>query len=188
MIYKASSFTRSSDVGSVLTDINNDNFLPKIVFFSDGTQQFIRTTSEQTSYEASRDPATESSVIYPNTEIGLVFGDDYPTLILVNFDESLVFSDEIPTPTLTANLNVNNNAALSWGSSYQTPTKVYRTEAYTGGQSPAEYLLIAEVDGYTTSQGTSTFVDTLTLNQSESVDYFVQNTNGMSNIVTVTRA
>jgi len=187
MIYKASNFTRSEDVGSVLTNITNDNLLPKIVFFSDGTQQFIRTASEQTSYEESRDPETESSIVYPNTELGLVFGDDYPTLILNNFDESLIFADAIPAPTLSATLNVDNNAALSWGSSYQTSTKVYRTETYTGGQSPADYILIAEVDGYTTSQGTSTFVDTLTLDVSDSVDYFVQNTNGMSNIVTISR-
>jgi len=186
MIYKTSKFIREQDVSSVLINEDNDSLLPKIVIFNDGSHRFIHTTSEQTAYEASRDSNSEKEIIFPTKQINLVFGLDYPVLLLSNPDENLVFYEKLNPPSLNGNLTTDNQPLLSWDSAYLTATKVYRTEIYTI-QAPADYILLAQVDGYDTFEGSSTFLDIISLEEGQSVNYFVENSNGMSNIVTLSR-
>ena len=190
MVYKMQTYTRSTDVESVLTDTNNDELFPKVVFFNDGTQQFIYNSTEQTTYESGRTPETEASIVYPDADNGLVFGDDYGTLVFTNTDENLVFYVELPTPTLTGVVNGDDYPEITWDSSYKIPTTVFRTEVYsTGGSEPSEYTRVADVPGYVTSQGTVTYTDSvITLTSGDSINYFVQNENGTSNIVTISQA
>jgi len=193
MVYKMQTYTRSTDVESVLTDTNNDSLFPKVVFFTDETQQFIYDSTEQDTYESGRDPQTEASIIYPDSDSGLVFGDDYGTLIFTSDEENLVFYVSLPAPTISesgSGLNGEDAPYLSWDSSYKLTSTIFRTATYTTGDTaPAEYTQVAQVPGYTTSQGEVTYTDSvITLASGESIDYFVQNENGTSNIFTISKA
>jgi hypothetical protein len=184
MIYKVSSFIRDTNVNAVISDEDKDNLLPKIVFFNNEQQFVIRTMDEQNTYQQERNAENELNIIYPNEDLELVFGSDYSLLIFRTNSESLVFSSPIPAPVLTGELNNEDNPVLEWTNSYQISTKVYRTAIYTG-QTPSEFILVGEVEGYSTPGGTSSYEDTITLDVGDKVTYFVENENGMSNTITL---
>lgn len=184
MIYKTTPFTESTDVSAVLADTANDALFPKIVYASDGTYQVLNNAADQTTYEGAPF-STPEKVLYPAADLGLEFGADYGIAIFLSRNANYIFSRDLPAPTLTVT-ETAGVPTLEWTSAYMEPTKVYRTDVYTGTQ-PQQFTLIAEVDGYTTSGGTSTYTDTITLAVGESVAYFVENANGASDEVAVER-
>ena len=193
MIYKTTPFAESTDVTAILGDSGNDSLLPKIVYEADGSYTVLNTAAEQTAFMG--DPGyptgTETLIRMPATDLGLVYGSDYGVLLMLSHSANYVFSRSLPAPTIVANsVDVNDNTTIEWDSAYLLPTIIYRTAVYaTAGTAPSEYTLIAEVDGYTVSGGTSTYLDLgITVTTGESVDYFVVNANGTSDVVTISVA
>lgn len=185
MIYRTTTFLESEDVSGVLGDTNNDSLFPKVIY-TDGSYVVLNNSAEQTGYS---ETGNETRILYPEADLGVEFGSDFGAVIFLSRNANYVFSRNLPAPTIvSSSVDGNDNPVIEWDSSYSIPTRVYRTDVYTGSQ-PSEYDLIAEVDGYTTSGGTSTFTDVgITVTSGESVDYFVENENGTSDIETITVA
>lgn len=188
MIYRTTPFVESTDVSGILGDSGNDDLLPKIIYEADGSYTVLNNATEQTGYT---ETGTETMIRMPATDLGIEYGADYGILVMLSRSENLVFSRPLAAPTIvSATVDGNGNPTIEWDSAYLSPTKVYRTDVYTTGDTaPSEYSLIAEVDGYTVSGGTSTYLDLgVTVTSGESVDYFVVNGNGSSAVETASVA
>lgn len=121
-----------------------------------------------------------SPTLEPETEIELVIGRDYDTLVMDTDEGITVLYKRIPPPEL----NYLGDMTITWNNSYNIPVLVYRLRTFKGEQpaSVENFTLIAEVNPDVT-----TYTDHRSINfDIYDYHYYVRNSNGRSNVLTVT--
>lgn len=172
---------------------------PKVVFEADGSRTVLLDLGEQT---AAVGGFLSTDVVWEVAEDlnSLVFGEDFDTCVLYTPSrKTILLKNRIAAPVLSFSAQTpaeeavtdgvfNGNPVLSWTSSYQAPTRIYRTAVYLTGSPLSEFTLIAELPGESTAGTPSIYLDNTTTltDETDSVSYFVDNANGTSNILEFT--
>lgn len=135
-------------------------------------------------------PLETPSVTIDEESYELEFGVDYDTTLVVpNTGRSMVVRRRVPAPELSV-VKVGNHPRLSWGSSYLSPTKIYRTSIFASNNPNSDYTLVAEIDGYNIPGSANEYTDSqISLyTGNSSIAYFLHNQHGYSNEVIVSGA
>lgn len=123
----------------------------------------------------------DTITLEPEEDTEIVLGVDYETLLVeLPTGGATIVSAKIDAPSLV----YQGGLSFEWGSSYQTPTRVYRSEFLKAAPEDAPFHLIAEVDPVTTPGGSASFTDHSSLDfVNYTYEYFVSNRNGKSNTI-----
>lgn len=179
------------ETNSLDTATQDDRF-PKVIISEVGRiavsdeGEFLSATSEMEPTTTVIEPLYTPFVALGVEEYELLFGRDFDTAIFMVGKGNFVVKSEISAPVLTGSINISGNAELVWDKSFETKSKVYRTELYLTGDLYSEFILIAEIDGASIPGDQSSYTDdTIVISNNYSVSYLVSNQNGSSNTLTL---
>lgn len=122
--------------------------------------------------------------------VPLTFGVDFDTCVFLTNKENprphYVVKFPIPAPTLQAGASlISSSPQLIWENAYGVYSIVFRTPVYSSGNPSTAFERIAKIYSAELPGGSVSYVDSsIILAGGQSVSYYIENENGISNIVT----